>query len=80
MKKETKFVNKEFINYYAITYEGSYYVKPGAIEKIPNDLVEETLKTRKYHFPYTFNMHFEDDYLDCGIIKETVIKKYEIIK
>lgn len=64
-----KFANKE--RFYAIAIESSYYVKKGEIQIIPNEELEEVLKNGKFKFRYTQNMHWDEDELQCEVIKET---------
>lgn len=57
--------------YYAVATESSYYVKKGEIQVIPSTELEDVLKTRKFGFGYSFNMHWDEDILPCDIVKET---------
>lgn len=71
---------KTYKNYYAVAIEGSYYIKKGTFCKIiHNKDVEKIRKEGKYRFPYTANMHFEDDLLNCVVVEETVTKTYSIL-
>lgn len=68
---------KDKYKYYAVATESSYYVKKGESVKIRKEDLDEVLKTRKYKFPYSENMHWDEDLLSCDILKVTI--HYEFI-
>lgn len=64
--------------YYAVCIEDSYYVKKGAIEKIPDE--KTALKAKEegeYNFWYAENMHWDSDKLKCAIVKKEI--KYSLL-
>ena len=70
--------NKPKHKYYAIALESSYDVKNGTIQEIPEKELDTVLKTGKFKFSYSSNMHWFEDELRCTVVKETI--SYEIIK
>lgn len=70
-----KIKNSPYVSYFAVSAEPSYYVPLGTSEMINEDTVKEILKTGKYKFSYTDNMHFETETLKCKILKK--ITTYE---
>lgn len=64
--------------YYAVCIEDSYYVKKGAIERIPDEKTALKAKEEgKYEFVYSFNMHWDSDLLKCAVIKKEI--KYSLL-
>lgn len=75
--KSIKIFKKPRVRYYAVAAENSYYVKEGTTEVIPDKKLDEVLKTGKFKFSYTENMHWDEDELKCIVVKETT--SYELI-
>ena len=63
-----------YCEYYAQAIEDSYYVKRGTIIKLKNK--KEALEVKQkgcYRFPYSQNMHYDEDELPCKVFKKETI-------